>query len=314
MGQGRVHEFDLRKIFISCASSLPALGASKYAYGTALWASADLDVEIPSATRTAIIELIENRSNWKDFRAQDLGMILIGCVRYAERLPKERWASIARELFEFLVARYTCRSGLFYDSAAPGRRQFSSFATHTYLTLACFIYGEWSGDARALTLAKNCTTKLIDLQGPQGEWAWFYYTPRGRIVDYYEVYSVHQEGMAPAFLGHAERHGVSGATDALVKGFKWILGQNQLSRSMLFPREGLICRSHVRKGELNDRYRRAARAMLNAVTGSRASLIDPARLELRLECRSYELGWILWSFGQRNDLPDLHNHSAFVDA
>ena len=25
-------------------------------------------------------------------------------------------------------------------------------------------------------------------------------------------------------------------------------------------------------------------------------MIDPADLELRCECRSYELGWILWSF------------------
>jgi hypothetical protein len=42
-------------------------------------------------------------------------------------------------------------------------------------------------------------------------------------------------------------------------------------------------------------------------------LIDPGDVGLRLECRSYELGWILWSFGQRSDLPELTHHQIFRD-
>src|SRR5262245_33593719 len=42
---------------------------------------------------------------------------------------------------------------------------------------------------------------------------------QGTVVDFYEVYSVHQHGMAPAILHHAIRHGVAGAREALVKGF-----------------------------------------------------------------------------------------------
>ena len=52
-----------------------------------------------------------------------------------------------------------------------------------------------------------------------------------RVLDFYEVYSVHQYGMAPAFLECAERHGVPKARDALIKGFKWVLGDNQLART-----------------------------------------------------------------------------------
>jgi hypothetical protein len=44
-----------------------------------------------------------------------------------------------------------------------------------------------------------------------------------------------------------------------------------------------------------------------------AVLIDPSELELRLECRSYELGWILWSFGQRSDLPELTHNAMFIE-
>ena len=43
-----------------------------------------------------------------------------------------------------------------------------------------------------------------------------------------------------------------------------------------------------------------------------AVLIDPSEVELRLECRSYELGWILWSFAQRSDLPELTHNEMFI--
>jgi hypothetical protein len=72
--------------------------------------------------------------------------------------------------------------------------------------------------------------------------------------------------------------------------FDRILGQNQLDRSMLWKKEGLICRSQIRRGELDNKYKRAARAIGNAITGASSKLVDPSNLDLRLECRSYELG------------------------
>ena len=306
------HEFDIPKIFYENVSLVPKLDSPKYAYGMALWAAAELDLDVPPKTLAALTSFIEDRRKWKTFRAQDLGMILIGCVQQARRASGGRWSSTARELFAFLSEHYICPSGLFLDAAMGGRGRFSSFATNTYLTLGCYIYGEWTGDKRALALAQACTRKLIELQGSHGEWPWFFYTPGGRAVDFYEVYSVHQAGMAPAFLQHAEQHGVPGATDALVKGFKWIFGQNQMNRSMLWKREGLICRSQVRKCELNTNRKRAIRAIANALTGRSATLTDPFRLELRLECRSYELGWILWSFGRRRDLTEIQHHADLL--
>lgn len=221
------HEFNLPEVFRRNVSLVPKLNSKNYAYGMALWAVAELDVDIPEKTGAAIVSFVEDRQRWKSFHAQDLGMILIGCVKQARRTASKRWAATAHELFAFLSKDYSCPSGLFFDAAAGGRRRFSSFATNTYLTLACYLYGEWSAHKEAFTLANACALKLIELQGPQGEWPWFYYTPGGRVVDFYEVYSVHQEGMAPAFLECAEQHGVPGAR-GLVKGFNWIFGQNQL--------------------------------------------------------------------------------------
>jgi hypothetical protein len=305
---GLNHDFNLPKIFRENVELVPKLSSPKYAYGMALWAGAELDIDIPYDTHATIVSFVEDRRHWKAFRAQDLGMVLIGCVAQAHRTGSARWASTAHELLAFLSQHYTCPTSLFLDQPTGGRRGFSSFATNTYLTLACYLYAEWSGNERALALANACTRKLLELQGPQGEWPWFFYTPGGRVVDFYEIYSVHQSGMAPAFLECAERHGVPGATEALVKGFKWIFGQNQLKRSMLWKREGLICRSQIRKGERDHTRKRAVRAIANALTGRSGTLIDSSGLELRLECRSYELGWILWSFGRRSDLREIRYH------
>ena len=302
------HDFNLPEIFQKNVVLMTEMNSPKYAYGMALWAAAELEMEIPAETWQRIGTVIADRRQWPEFRAQDLGMILIGCVQQAQRCGRRQLGAIADELFVFLEQRYCCSSGLFFDTAQGLRRNFSSFATNTYLTLASYLYGEWRGNPRALAVAKSATKKLIQLQGPEGEWPWFFYTPKGRVVDFYEVYSVHQQGMAPAFLECAERHEVAGASEALRQGFQWIFGQNQMKRSMLWKDEGMICRSQIRKGELHNRRKRAVRAAVNALLGRSASLIDPARIELRLECRSYELGWILWSFGQRKDLPEITSH------
>ncbi len=301
-------DLDVAEIFRANVRLVPALPSPRYAYGMALWAAAELGLDIPA--RVGIAAAVEDRQTWKTFRAQDLGMILIGCVEQAQR-ERGRWAATAHDLFELLDERFSCPSGLFFDEGFGLRRRFSSFATQTYLTLACYKYGEWSGRRRPLSLANACARTLIARQGPCGEWPWFFDTPSGHVVDWYEVYSVHQQGMAPAFLECAEHHDVSGATAALVKGFKWILGANQLNRSMLWKDLGLICRSQVRKGELHTKRRRAARAIAGAIARRPAQLVDPSGLELRLECRSYELGWILWSFGRRRDLRELQFHPEF---
>lgn len=303
---------DVPGTFRRNAERLLTLPVRKYAFGVTLWGAAELGLDIPEPVLRHIKTLLADKANWMDFRAQDLGMILVGVAAQAKR--DRQWVPIAAALFSFLQQNYYCPSGLFMDAAWGARRRFGSFATQTYLTLACYAYGELTGDERALRMANTCTRKLIALQGPQGEWPWFFDAPKGIVVDFYEVYSVHQYGMAPAFLECAERHGVTEARPALVKGFKWVFGDNQLGRSMLVPELRLSIRSQVRKGELHTNKRRMVRAIVNSLRRHSSQLINPNGIELRMECRSYELGWILWSFGQRRDLPELTDHPALVAA
>ena len=303
---------DVPDTFQRNAALLTSLPVRKYALGTALWGSAELNLNLPADVSREVEHLLATQEEWNRFHAQDLGMILIGVVAQARHDPKT-WSPIATRLFEFLLERYLAKSGLFFDTTRGLRKQFGSFATQTYLTLASYIYGDFSSDERAIKIANESTRKLISLQGPNGEWPWFFDAETGKVLDFYEVYAVHQYGMAPAFLELAEHYGVPEARDAIVKGFRWVLGQNQLSKPMILPELSLSIRSQVRLGELRSTKPRALRAVWNSVRGLEGEPISPEELELRLECRSYELGWILWSFGRRGDFPELTSHDLFLE-
>ena len=304
---------NVKDVFACNASQLVTLPVPKYAFGMALWAAAKLRLEIPQEVMQEITELLADQGNWQSFRAQDTGMLLTGIVAQAAAGRRELWR-FAGPLFSFLTERYRGDSNLFFDTPSGYRRRFSSFATQTYLTIACYHYGEFMEDPVAIAMANACARRLIALQGPQGEWPWFFDAVRGEVVDFYEVYSVHQYGMAPAFLEFAERHGVSEARGAMIKGFNWVFGENQLSKSMLLPGLQLSFRSQIRKSELHSKKRRVLRAVANAYLRKPSKLIAPANIGVRLECRSYELGWILWSFGQRTDVGQLTESPAFSEA
>jgi hypothetical protein len=243
--------------------------------------------------------------------AQDVGMLVSGTTAMSVK-EGGRWRGFA----DMLVARlprhyYNSRHQLFYNQPSGFRRNFSSFASQVYSMLALYEYGEAFGADWAIQLANEASRRVISLQGPLGEWAWFYYIPGGQIVDFYEVYSVHQHGMAPAFLHHAVNHGVVGAREALKRGFNWLFSHNQMNISMLRPMENMFYRSQVRRGELKTSWPRGLRSLINATLGRSDAVTHQHGLVLREECRSYELGWILWSFGGRTDYTDLTERSEF---
>jgi hypothetical protein len=316
LGMSRLNEIpdsiNVPEIFRRNVRELTRMPVAKYAFGMALWAAAELDLDVPEDVTRDLNGVLAEK-NWKEFRAQDLGMLLTGIVAQA-RAGRKQWVHLAEPLFLFLRERYHSESGLFFDAASGFRRRFASFATQTYLTIACYHYGEFAENPAAIAMANGCARKLIALQGPHGEWPWFFDAQQGRILDFYEVYSVHQYGMAPAWLECAERHDVREARAALIKGFNWMFGENQLGESMLIPELQLSIRSQVRKSELRTKNRRVLRAVWNAYMRRSSALIDATDVAVRLECRSYELGWILWSFGQRSDLSQLTHNQAFSNA
>src|SRR5262249_21313002 len=116
---------------------LPRLPVEKYAFGMTLWVAAELKLDVPDEVVRHIDALLSEKKNWQYFRAQDLGMILTGIVAQA-RADRKKFYRFAEPLFAFLVERYHGASGLFFDEPFGLRRRFASFASQTYLTLACY--------------------------------------------------------------------------------------------------------------------------------------------------------------------------------
>ncbi|HMF05693.1 MAG TPA: hypothetical protein VKE72_01590 [Methylocella sp.] len=306
--------YDLKAIFKAATRSLQLPQARIYAFGMALWAGAELGFEVPGDVLAKIRGFTADSSAAIPWSAQDIGLMLSGAVAQSRFNPA--WRKIATSLRDVILASYRAPGGLFFDSGSGLRRHFASFATQVYSSLGLYQYGEAMGDPLSIAAANECVTRLIALQGPRGEWPWFFVPGQGTVVDFYEVYSVHQHGMAPAILHHAIRHGVPGAREALVKGFLWLFGGNELGCSMLRPELNLIYRSQRRSGIGGSKAARVMRALANAAL-SRADVMGAARSagrRLTLEMRSYELGWILWSFGGRRDFPELTDRTEFAAA
>ena len=318
LGLSRVMEvghrecYDIKAIYDRCCREAGNPKLKTYAYGMALWAGARLGIAPPAPMLDRVRAILKSGRALSGLTAQDIGMLACG-ITALTKVDDKSWRVPAN----VLVARlrdnyYHASTNMFYNQAKGPRRLYSSFASQVYSMLALYQYGEAFGADWAIDVANNAAAAMIARQGRRGEWAWFYYVPGGRIVDFYEIYSVHQHGMAPAFLHHAVEHGVPSARDALIKGFGWLFGENEMGVSMLRPVERMFYRSQVRESEMHSSGRRVARSVANAVFGRMDSPERHRGLVLRKECRSYELGWILWSFGARSDYRELTERLEFA--
>jgi hypothetical protein len=148
LGMSRLAEtpdsINVSEIFRRNVLQLTKLPVPTYAFGMALWAAAELELEIPQEVARQLSGLLTENREWEMFRAQDLGMLLTGIVAQAREGRKE-WNRFAGPLFSFLKDRYHGEFGLLFDAPSGFRRRFASFATQIYLSIACYHYGEFAG-------------------------------------------------------------------------------------------------------------------------------------------------------------------------
>jgi hypothetical protein len=307
----RPDDLDIAAVYLDCCRAMTGGEFTPYAYGMALWAGAALGIAPPADLVDCIFRRVVTDDRVADMRAQDVGMLVSGAVAMALK-DGAAWRALADRLVRIIRERYFHPTSLlFYNQQQGLRRNFASFASQVYSILALYHYGEAFELMPIIKIANAGASKVMRLQGPQGEWGWFYDVPGGRVVDFYEIYSVHQHGMAPAFLHHAQAHSLRGARASIVEGFNWLFGANQMGVSMLYPSKQLFYRSQIRRGEENTMTFRALRSVGNMLLHKDARVERHGPLDLRRECRSYELGWILWSFAGRDDYPELTHRPEF---
>lgn len=256
-------------------------------------------------------KIIENKKVLLGCSLQDLCWILTGLSAYAKKSQSEVGRELSERVFKVLHQHYFNRDTLFpFHSLEAYRRRFVSFGAITYFLRSLYDYSHTFSDKYAETIFRELTIRIISLQGPMGEWPWFFDAKRGEVVDYYQIYSVHQDSMAMLFLFPALDLGVPGASEAIERSYRWLFGVNELNEPMIVPQPFFIFRSIKRK-ESWEREKRYARAVLRSITRTKARQINPYLLEINKECRSYHIGWILYAWSGRGDFREFTELQLF---
>lgn len=197
------------------------------------------------------------------------------------------------------IERASAPGRLFQHRDSGRRARFPNFATQIYGVLALAVAARnGHGSDRALAVARRVAGRLLELQRSDGGWPWIFDAERGTVVEPYEVYSVHQDAMAPmALLELSEVTGDPKYRDAAIRGLGWVFGENDLAREMLDRDEGILYRSIRRKRGFD-------RALLYANTATSMAakpLLARAKgpLEINPTDRPYHLGWILEAWAGR---------------
>ncbi|MEJ7875043.1 MAG: hypothetical protein WKF62_00170, partial [Solirubrobacterales bacterium] len=231
-------------------------------------------------------------SSLPDLEGLELSWVVIGA---AEAGAYE----LCDRALEKLLGRAGAPGRLFRHRDSGRRARFPNFATQIYgvLALATAVRQGHGGD-RVLATARRVAGRLLELQRPDGGWPWIFDAERGTVVEPYEVYSVHQDAMAPmALLELSEVTGDPKYRDAAIRGLDWVFGQNDLGREMLDREQGVLYRS-IRRRRGFDR----AFLYANTATSTFAKpLLARARgpLEINPTDRPYHLGWILEAWAGR---------------
>jgi hypothetical protein len=231
----------------------------------------------------------------------ELGWIVTGLAHHAAAGASTTGDRLLQDAVDQLLENQA-PSRLFRHFGAPGRRRrFPNFATQIYSVLALAVVARHGLDERALPAAQATADVLLALQLPDGGWPWLFDAERGRIVERYEVYSVHQDAMAPMGLFElAEVTGDERYIAAVEHGLGWIYGRNELGAQMIDRDNKLVLRS-IRRPRPLDRIWLGAKTAAS-LAGISARGEAQARLtQLNATDRPYHFGWVLEAWCGRED-------------
>ena len=267
---------------------LGSLGAAEH--GLLLWADCRRGAAHADLVLDGLERAISHEGGPPALEGLALAWAAIGLSEVREVTGGERLDTLRNAVLGPVVEKQADRGVVLHRGARGGGR-VPHIATQIYGVLALARAGG-RGDDRALVAARRLGDRLCEMQRPNGGWPWLFDTRRGRVIEPFEVYATHQDGMAPmALLELSEASGEPRYRDAALSGLNWVWGENELREPMLDLGEEMLYRSIVRRPPL-DRL-----AIYANTLGSYAGWAPLARVDrgLRLNAtdRPYHLGWIL---------------------
>jgi len=256
--------------------------------------------------------LVQELVRREDFAGCDsaaLGNVVNGLAIAAEAYPQKSGPSIesCRRWAAELLGRFSPAADLFGPISRPTGvrsgllRRLTSFAAQVYPLHGLAAYYRVSGEAPAPALAR-VAGRIVDAQGPLGQWWWLYSTKGKAILEGYPVYSVHQDGMAFMALLPLEALGVGSYREPLALGLDWLSDRNELSTDLVRRDPPIVFRNIQRVGSDADAmFGISHRNLAKVVARSLRPRMDrpdtdPGPLEVLHECRPYHLGWVLYAY------------------
>ena len=272
--------------------------------GLALWADARADGAAIPELLLRLSVVVPDDEALEPLAGMEIAWLLIGLAHAIDRSPAA--AAPLATVMEHLRHKRRAPSGLYYhDARSRLRRRLPNFATEIYTLLALAVLGHRGLDAGATPMAEQLADHLLRLQLSDGGWPWLFDADRGVVVERYEIYSVHQDAMAPmALLQLTELTGDGRYAAAAVRGLAWSRGANELHIGMHDRGVGFAHRS-IRRRSPWDRFALATNSLATLSTG-RPARLGSGHVELNATCRPYHLGWILEAWAGREALVSDH--------
>jgi hypothetical protein len=246
-----------------------------------------------------IERVIDDEKRLIELDLQEICWILAGLTKCTERTGKERAAVAAKRCGTILRNHYfNSDTFLPFHNLSRYRFGFTSFGGIAYFLWSVYHYARVFGDRQARSTFEQSVRRVMALQGSRGEWPWFVDASNETVLDWYQLFSVHQDSMAPLFLLPALDSGIGEARTAIENSYRWIFGNNELQALMILDNPFFIYRSIRRKAKF-ERERRYMRALASRALGMRAEKAPVKCLEINRECRSYHIGWLLFAWAGR---------------
>lgn len=298
------------------AQDLPVGAALDALHGAAAAARPELVAEIVWASVVAgdrrgeaLARALAERDDVARCDSAGLGHVVNALALAAEAYPQLSAVAIGscRRWVAELLDRFSPAADLFAPFGGPtGIRsailqRVTSFAAQVYPLHGLAAYHRVSGEALPAAL-NRAAERIVDAQGPLGQWWWLYSTKSRAVLEGYPVYSVHQDGMAFMALLPLEALGVGSYQQPLALGLEWLSERNELSTDLVRRDPPIIFRNIQRRGSDADAMFGISRANLARVASrslhptSDHVAADPRDLEVLRECRPYHLGWLLYAY------------------
>ncbi len=266
--------------------------------GLAIWADSRRD----GASTEGLVAQLETALSdvvLASLVGMEIAWIIIG-LTHAEQ-PTAASSKLLDRVADHLQRERRSPSGLYYhDATSRFRRHLPNFATEIYTLMALTALARGDHLAGARASAETLAEHLVRLRLPDGGWPWLYDADRADVAEAYEIYTVHQDAMAP--MGLLELTTLTGDdrwARAAVESVAWSRGSNELGVDLLDAEHGFAHRSIRRKAPW-DRVALAANSASTRFGGKRL-LARSSRVEVNRTCRPYHLGWMLEAWAGRSD-------------